>query len=313
MKLTSASAATLSAPAQGALWMAGAAVCFSGMIVLIRMGVEVLHPFQVAFFRNLFALAFILPWVLRSGFGALKTRRLGAYTWRAVTGLSAMLLWFLALSMMPMAEAVSLSFTAPLFATIGAALFLGEIVRARRWSATALGFIGVLVIVRPGLEALSLPALLVLASALGAAVSMLIVKSLARTEPSAAMVAYMGIFLTPMSLVPALFVWQTPDLPTLGIMVGIAALATVAHLCFTHSMHLADASAVIPLDYLRLPLVALLGWALFGEIMDVWSWLGAAIIIGATLYIARREAVVARERRPHDPAPVATGAAREKL
>ena len=82
--------------------------------------------------------------------------------WRAVTGLCAMLLWFLALSMMPMAEAVSLSFTAPLFATIGAALFLGEIVRARRWSATALGFLGVLVIVRPGLEALSLPALLVL-------------------------------------------------------------------------------------------------------------------------------------------------------
>ncbi len=313
MKPISASAATLSAPAQGALWMAGAAVCFSGMIVLIRLATDALHPFQVAFFRNLFALMFLLPWVLRAGFGALKTKRLGAYTWRAVTGLTAMLLWFLALSMMPMAEAVSLSFTAPLFATIGAALFLGEIVRARRWSATAVGFLGVLVIVRPGVEAVSLPALLVLGSALGAAVSMLFVKSLSRTEPSTAMVAYMGIFLTPLSFVPALFVWQTPDLQTLGIMLGIAALATVAHLCFTHAMHLADASAVIPLDYLRLPLVALFGWALFGERMDAWSWAGAAIIIGATLYIARREAVVAAERRPHDPGPVATGAAREKL
>ena len=127
------------------------------------------------------------------------------------------------------------------------------------------------------------------------------------------MVAYMGIFLTPMSLVPAVFVWQTPDPPTLGIMIAMAGLATVAHLCFTKSMHLADASAVIPFDYLRLPLVALFGYLLFGERMDALSWLGAAIIIAATLYIARREAVVARERRPHDPGPVATGAAREKL
>ncbi len=127
------------------------------------------------------------------------------------------------------------------------------------------------------------------------------------------MVAYMSLFLTPLSLVPALFVWQPPSLTVIAIMVLVGALATVAHLMFTHAMHLADASAVIPLDYLRLPLVALLGWALFGERMDLWSWAGAAIIIASTLYIARREAVVARERRPHDPGPVATGAAREKL
>lgn len=152
-----------------------------------------------------------------------------------------------------------------------------------------------------------------LLSAVGAAVSVLFVKSLSRTEPSSAMVAYMGIFLTPMSLGPALFVWQTPDLPTLAIVVGMAGLATIAHLCFTQSMHLADASAVIPLDYLRLPLVALFGLILFDERMDAWGWLGSAVIIAATLYIARREAVVAAERRPHDPGPVATGAAREKL
>ena len=313
MKLTTASAATLSAPAQGALWMAGAAVCFSGMIVLIRLATDLLHPFQVAFFRNAFGLMFMLPWILHSGLGVLRTRRIGAYSWRAVTGLAAMLSWFLALSMMPLAEAVSLSFTSPLFATMGAALFLGEIVRARRWTATAIGFLGVLVIVRPGLEAVTPAAMLVLLSALAGAVSALLVKSLSRTEPSRAMVTYMTLFLTPLSLVPALFVWQAPSLTVLGIMLAVGALATVAHLMFTHAMHLADASAVIPLDYLRLPLVALLGWALFGERMDVWSWAGAAIIIASTLYIARREAVVARERRPHDPGPVATGAAREKL
>ena len=313
MKPISASAATLSAPAQGALWMACAAVCFSGMIVLIRLATELLHPFQVAFFRNAFGLAFMLPWILHAGIGALHTRRIGTYAWRAAVGLVAMLCWFMGLSLMPMAEAVSLSFTSPLFATMGAALFLGEIVRARRWSATAVGFLGVLVIVRPGLETVTPAAMLVLLSALAGAISALLIKSLSRTESSRAMVAYMTLFLTPLSLVPALFVWQTPSLAVIGFMVLVGGLATVAHLCFSHAMHLADASAVIPLDYLRLPLVALIGWLLFDEGMDGWSWLGAAIIIGATLYIARREAVVARERRPHDPAPVATGAAREKL
>lgn len=313
MKLFSASAAPLSAPAQGALWMAGAAVCFSGMIVLLRLAVDEMHPFQVAFFRNAFGLMFMLPWIAHTGFGALRTKRIGTYSWRAATGLVAMLSWFMALSMMPLAEAVSLSFTSPLFATIGAALFLGEIVRARRWSATAVGFLGVLIIVRPGVEAVTPAALLVLLSALAGAMSALLVKSLSRTEPSRAMVTYMTLFLTPLSLIPALFVWQTPSLLVIGIMVAVGALATVAHLMFTHAMHLADASAVIPLDYLRLPLVALFGVILFDEHMDGWSWFGAAVIIGATLYIARREAVVGRERRPHDPGPVATGAAREKL
>ena len=121
MKPISASAATLSAPVQGALWMAGAAVCFSGMIMLLRLATDALHPFQVAFFRNLFGFGFMLPWILRTGIAGLRTHRLGTYSWRAVTGLMAMLCWFMAISLMPVAEAVALSFTAPLFATIGAA------------------------------------------------------------------------------------------------------------------------------------------------------------------------------------------------
>jgi drug/metabolite transporter (DMT)-like permease len=129
--------------------MVTAAALFSLLNLLIRHGSTELHPFQVAFFRNFFSLMFMLPWLAKAGFGGLHTRKAWLYTTRSLTGLAAMLTWFYALSVMPLGEAVALSFTTPLFATIGAALFLGEVVRLRRWSATVVGFLGVLVIIRP--------------------------------------------------------------------------------------------------------------------------------------------------------------------
>ncbi|NBB82656.1 MAG: EamA family transporter [Alphaproteobacteria bacterium] len=305
--------AGVAAPVQGALLMTGAAVAFSGMIGLLRLATDALHPFEVAFFRNLFGLGFMLPWLLRTRFDGLRTARIGLHALRAGTGLVAMLLWFLALSLMPLGEAVALSFTTPLFVTIGAALVLGEVVRARRITATVVGFLGMLVIVRPGVEAVQPAALLVVVSAMFAAASALMVKSLSRTDYGNTIVTWMVVFLTPMSLIPALFVWQGPDPTTLAVLVGVAGLGTTGHLLFTRAMAKADISAVLPFEYLRLPLVALIGYLAFGEVIDAWSWLGAAIIIASTLYIAHREAVVARERRPHDPGPIAAGTAREKL
>lgn len=308
-----AAGGTLAAPVRGALWMTAASVAFAAMIGLLRVAMTSLHPFEVAFFRNLFGMLAMAPWLAHVGFGAMRTRRLNLHILRAGVGLIAMLCWFMAVWLMPLAEAVALSFTAPLFATVGAALVLHEVVRGRRWTATVVGFIGVLVILRPGVEAVSPAALLVLASAATGAISALMVKSLAKTESPNAIVLYMTVFLTPISLVPALFVWQTPDWMTLAVLACIGVLGTIGHMCFARAMKAADASAVIPFDYVRLPLVAIVGYVAFGESLDGWAWVGAAIIIGATLYIARREAVVARERRPHDPGPIAPPASKEKL
>ena len=201
----------LSVTVEGALWMVTAAALFSVLNLLIRHASTELHPFQVTFFRNFFSLAFMLPWLMRAGLGGLRTRKWGLYSTRALTGLAAMLTWFYAISVMPLAEAVALNFTTPLFATVGAALFLGEVVRLRRWTATVVGFLGVLVIVRPDADAIDLMAVLVLVSACFSAASALQVKALARTESTTAMVTYMVLFLTPMSLVPALFVWSWPS------------------------------------------------------------------------------------------------------
>jgi drug/metabolite transporter (DMT)-like permease len=293
--------------------MLGAALAFSAMIAFLRLATEAIHPFEVAFFRNAFGLAFMLPWILGPGLAVLRTSRVGGHMVRALSGLVAMLSWFVGLSLMPLAEAVALSFTAPMFATVGAALFLHEEVRARRWTATAVGFLGVLVVVRPDAGAVQLPALLVLLSAAFGACSALLVKSLSRTEASNAIVSYMVIYLTPMSLVPALFVWEWPDLAGLAALIAVAGLGTIGHLCYTRAMKAADASAVMPLEYLRLPLVAVIGYFAFGEVIDAWSAVGAAIIVLSALYIARREIIAARQRRPHDPGPIAAGAAKEKL
>ncbi len=284
----------LSAPLQGALYMTAAAFFFSIMNYLVRLAALELEPIEVAFFRNLFAHLFMLPWLLRVGWSGLATKRLGCHVWRALLGMGAMACWFYSVTLMPLAEAVSLNFTVPLFATAGAALVLGEIVRARRWTATVIGFLGVLVIVRPGFTEITWVTGLPILAAVFMAGSTLLVKSLSETESPNTIVLYMNLFLTPLSLVPALFVWQWPSVTTLFYMALLGLLAAAAHIALTRAYKVADASAVLPLDYTRLPFVAAIAFIAFGEVPDLWTWVGAGIIAASALYIAHREMRIAR-------------------
>ncbi len=180
------------------------------MVNLVRHLTATFDPLQVVFFRNLFGLLAMLPWLTRGGLGVLRTERLGLHVLRAAIGMAAMFLWFTTLSLMPLAEATALSFTAPLFTSVLAVVFLGEVMRVRRWTATLIGFLGAIVILRPGTEALDPVALLAVLTAAVWASSTILVKIMARTESAGAIVTYLTLFLTPLSLVPALFVWQTP-------------------------------------------------------------------------------------------------------
>jgi drug/metabolite transporter (DMT)-like permease len=273
-------------------WMIGAAFFFSILSATIRHLTEEMHPLEIAFFRNLFGLVFMLPWLAKSGFGSLRTGRFGLYLWRTTVGLLSMFAWFWALGLLPFAQAVALSFTTPLFATMGAALILKERVRLRRWTATVAGFIGVLVILRPGAaEALNIGAILVIVSCALSGATTLMVKDLLRTESSSAVVTYMVLLMTPLSLVPALFVWTWPHPATWLIMLGMGLVATAGHLCITHSYKLADASAVLPYDYTRMIFAAAIGYVWFAEVPDRWTWIGAAIIAASAIYIAHREAL----------------------
>lgn len=286
----------LSGPVRGGLWMTAAAFCFAGMNVIIRQLSEDMHPFEVVFFRNLAGFAFMLPWLVRTGTSALRTDHTRYYLGRSFMGFLSMLLWFSALALMPLAEATALSFTSPLFATIFAVLLLHEVVRARRWSATVIGFVGAMIILRPGMASLGLAHWLVLASSALGGLNAILIKQLTRTENANAIVTYMTLYIIPMSLIPALFVWTMPPPHTWLLIALLGFIATLGHQAMTRAFAATDTTIVMSFDYARLPFVAIIAWFAFGEVPDVWTWIGAAVIVGASTYIAHREAVVARTR-----------------
>jgi drug/metabolite transporter (DMT)-like permease len=280
----------LPAALAGALWMCGAACAFALMVNLVRHLTQSLDPLQVVFFRNAFGLLAMLPWLLRHGLGVLRTDRIGLHALRAAIGIVAMVCWFTTLALLPLAQATALSFTAPIFTSILAMLLLGEAMRARRWTATAIGFAGALIILRPGVDSLHPAALLAILTALVWALSSILVKVMARTESAGAVVTYLVLFSTPFSLAAALFVWQTPTLAQLALAAVLGAAGSAGHFCMTRALASADAGAVMPFDYLRLPVVAAIAYIAFGEVPDLWVWLGGAVIAASGLYIVHREA-----------------------
>lgn len=283
-----------------------AAFLFSLMNTLVRVVSADLPPLEVAFFRNLFALASMLPWMLSSGFSGLRTSHFRLHLARAVIGVFAMGFWFTSLALVPLADAVALNFTMPFFIVAGAAAILGEKVGLRRWSATAIGFLGMLVILRPGIAVVSPVMVLPVAAAVFMAISILILKHLSATDPAGTSVLYMGLLMTPLSLVPAAFVWIWPHWDDFFLLAPLGLLAMLAHLALARSLAAADASAIMPFDYARLPFVALFAFVLFGEVAEIWTWIGGAIIAGSAFYIARRESALAKKREAKPPiAPVA--------
>lgn len=277
------------------LWMLASSLLFALMVLAIRLASETLHAFEVAFLRNLFGLLFALPLLIRAGSGLLRTDKLPLYFMRCVIGLVSMLCGFWAIAHLPLAQAVAISYSTPIFVTVGAVLVLGEIVRLRRWSAVMIGFVGVLVIVRPGAADFSADSLIALVAAIASASVAISIKILSRTESADAIVLFTSLIWAPLSLIPALFVWEWPSAMAWfwGGLSGL--LGTSAHMCWTRALRGGDASALTPISFVQLPVVALLAWWLFGEKVDGYTALGAGIIFASTLYIAHREAVLARK------------------
>jgi drug/metabolite transporter (DMT)-like permease len=256
---------------------------------LVRFVSEVLPPFQIAFFRNIFGLAFLFPLLMRSRFAILRTKRIGLHALRGVINMAAMLMFFTALSISPIAKVTALGFTAPIFMAILAVLVLGERFRIYRWSAIFSGFVGMLIILRPGLVAIDTGALLVTTSAALWAVAMIIIKIQSQTESSLTIVAYMGIFLGIFSIGPALWVWQPFGLQTLGWMVLIGLFGSIAQMAISQSLKETDPTALMPFDFLKLIWTAMIGAWFFAEIPDIYTWIGATVIFLSGLSIAFRE------------------------
>ena len=284
----------LPTPVRAALLMLGSTMFFGLMVVAIRLASASLHAFEIAFFRNFFGLLVALPLLLRHGPGFLRTTQFPRYLFRCLIGMCSMLAGFWAISHLPLAQAVSLSYSTPLFVTIAAAALLGEQVRARRWTAVILGFIGVLVIVRPGTAEFSTNALVAVLAAVLSSIVAIQIKQLSATEPADRIVIYTTLLWVPMSLFPALAAWEWPQGIAWLWVVAAGILGTSGHMLWTRALKLGEVSALTPISFMQLPLVVLFGWWLFDESLDHWTLLGAGIIFAANAYIAHREAVLAR-------------------
>lgn len=270
--------------------MLGFGLFFALTSLCVRHLSETLPPIQIAFFRNVLGLILIVPLLLKDGTRLLKTSRPGMHLLRSTSGLIAMYAMFTAISLLPLAESTALTFTSPLFATMGAALFLGEVVGKRRWSATVVGFLGAMIILRPGIAAISPAALIALVAAVFIASSMLMVKSLSRTENPTTIVFYMTSIMAVMSLPAALYIWVPPTPESWPWLIALGLIATSSQLMMARAFRAAEASVVLPFDFSRLIFASIVGYLYFGEIPDLWTWVGAGVIFASTLYIAQREA-----------------------
>lgn len=269
------------------LWMLAGGAAFTVMGALMKYVSQDLPVTAVVFFRMLVALCLLLPWILRRRFEPVMTKRPGLHILRSTTGFLSLMCFVYSLSHLALADAVALSFTTPLWMILTAAVLLREISGPRRWLATAIGFGGVLVIVRPGLA--PDPAMVAaLAGAFLGSVSLALVKKLSCSESALTITFYFSFVGTILSAVPAVVFWVGPTPREYLFLIATGVFAVAGLMCAARAYTLAEATVVAPVDFSRIPLAAAIGYLLFDEAPDAWTLAGAAIIMASVLYVGRR-------------------------
>lgn len=281
---------------QGMFWIVLSGLIFSSFMALVRYVGSTMDPVQLSFLRYAFGLLFLAPFFLRVRMAEVREVHWKLHLLRGVLHGTGVMLWFYAMSRIPIAEVTAIGFTNPFFATVGAAIFLGEAIRIPRITAVVVGLAGAMLIIRPGIEVVDAGAIAMLVAAPIFAGSDLVAKALlTRRESGPAVVAYLSLIVTLVTLVPALLVWKWPTPEEWLLCIVIAGLATIGHLAMTQGFKVGEISAIAPARYVQLLWSVLIGYALFAEAPGIWTYIGSVVIIASALYIARREAL-ARER-----------------
>jgi drug/metabolite transporter (DMT)-like permease len=277
---------------RGILWVGLSGFLFALLNVFTLIPSQHLNPYVMAFMRYFFGTLILLPIILKLGVGrAMHTHRLPLHLFRGAIHAGGMFLWFVGLPLTTLASITALGFTGPIFVTIGAALFLGEDVRLRRWIAVAVGFAGAMIIVRPGIGDLGLGAIVILISTPIFSASNLISKALARTESAPTIVIWQHLTIVLFAFPVAMWFWQTPSPTDVLWFVAAGLCGTFGHICQQNGYQLADITLLQPIGFLSLLWNTLLGYFLFFQQPDVWTFVGAAVIFASAMYISHREAV----------------------
>lgn len=279
-------------------WVTAAMILFSIMAAATRTVIKLgLPTLEVVFFRNISALVVLIPLFLWRGPELLRAAAPSLYGVRVLVSMISMISWFYAISIITIAEVTAISFLAPLFGTLGAIVVLGEKVRIRRWSALLVGFAGAMIMLRPGGSSFGIGHACALVSALSGGLVSILLKQLTSRDDPDKIVFLTTLMMTPLSLVPALFVWQWPSAQMLPGLVVLAFSAVAGHMCLTRAFRLIDASLVLTFEFSRLPFAVAIGYWMFAEMVDVWTIVGALVIFASAVYVTHREAKLKRARK----------------
>lgn len=274
---------------RGVLWMGGAVLSFSTMAVAARELLAHMGPFQILFVRSAVMLAIVLVIVAQAENAVTATRRLPLHVFRNVIHLGGQYCWVFAIGALPLATVFAIEFTMPVWTALLASFILGERLNRGRLVMLAMGLAGIIIILKPGFQQVPPAALVMLAGSFAYASTMIATKRLAGHETVFAVLFYMAAIQVPLGFVFALPGWITPGLAELPWIIAVGATGLSAHMCLTRAFRIADATLVVPFDFMRLPLIAVVGMLFYNEPPELAVFVGAGVIFAGTYYSIRRE------------------------
>ena len=289
----------------GLLLMGLGMFLFSAVDAMAKFLTGDLHPFQIVWTRQLGLVVGAVVLILWSSGRVLKTTHPRLQLLRGVVAACSAALFIFGVSQVPLADAVAISFVAPFMVTVLGALVLREPVGVRRWIAVTLGFIGALIVIRPGMGVVHPAAFLVVLAAFHFAIRQIISRALSDTDKTSTTIVYTAVVSVGVLTVPMLFVWQTPTTEQMMILTVMAFLAAFAEICVIKALELAMAVVVAPMQYTLIIWGTFYGWLVFSQLPDLWTWVGTAIIVATGIYTLRREYIVSRARRVRKITPAA--------
>ena len=275
---------------QVALLAVGSTFFVSFMGACVKLLSDDLHPVIICFYRCLMGLIIITPFIIKNNFQALQTDNMRLQILRALINIISMICWFTAIGMMHLEKATALGFTTPLFTTVLAVIVLGEVIRFHRTAALLLGFIGILIIIRPGYMPFEFGTILMLIASFSFSFVLIFVKKLSATDSSLTIIFYHLLYMTPAFFILSLFYWQSINFNQLVIFSLMGSSGLLSHWCLAQAFKMSDTTFVMPLQFTKLIWASLIGLFIFAEQPDIWTWVGGIIIFISVVYITYREA-----------------------
>jgi drug/metabolite transporter (DMT)-like permease len=280
----------LSGNVRGIIWISIGTILFALTDVVVKLLGDKFHPFELSLFRYVVGFLMLAAVFWRMGREGLKTGRMGLHVARLILATLAQLGFFISVIHLKLADATAIFFSKPLFTTVVAVIILSELVTARRWTATIVGFVGVIVMMRPGAGVIDPVVLIAVGASLSFAVANILIRIMAPTEPPNRILFYYHVGGIALLVVPAIFVWQTPSGIEWGLLTLIGVLTTLGMICYVRAYSIGEANAIGPIEYVRLIYAGLFGYFLFSETIDIWTIVGGSVIVASTLFITRDEA-----------------------